>query len=334
MALILNRNEVLKVYADASERGWVLPAFNAENQTTCEAILSGASEFGELIDINNLPIILAITNNYAHRPQSHFYTHTGQWKLGMRLFLDDVHRLTAPDSPFADLQVMIHLDHICWDRDEELLNWDMDQFSSIMFDASDLPFDMNIRKTAEFVKLNREKIVIEGACDEIRSSSKDDGAELTTPEMAAGFYKQTGVDILVANLGTEHRASAATLKYHGEQARAITRRIGARLCLHGTSSIPKDRLSRLFEDGIRKVNIWTSLERDSVPDLFQEMLLNASKVMGPEKVKELLDYRMLGENVDRSSIPSVDYFTTAYRQGIIFKRMQEIVMDYLRIWYK
>lgn len=334
MALILNRNDVLKIYAEASDHAWVLPAFNAENQTTCEAILSGASEFGKHIGINNLPIILAITNNYAHRPQSHFYTHTGHWKLGMRLFLDDVRRLTAADSPFADLQVMIHLDHICWDKDKELLNWDMDQFSSIMFDASDLPFDMNIQKTAEFVKLNREKIVIEGACDEIRPSLKDDRTDLTTPEMAAEFYEQTGIDLLVPNLGTEHRASTATLKYHSEQARSIAQRIGARLCLHGTSSIAQDGLSSLFEDGVRKVNIWTSLERDSVSDLFRDMVRNASKIVGSQKVKEMMDSRMLGANIDSSSLPSVDYFTTVYRQGIIFKRMKEIVMQYLRIWYK
>ena len=39
MPLILQRGKVLEVYAEAANRGWVLPAFNAENLTTIEAIL-------------------------------------------------------------------------------------------------------------------------------------------------------------------------------------------------------------------------------------------------------------------------------------------------------
>jgi len=333
MALVLSRDTVFKIYEKASRNGWVLPAFNAENQTTCEAILAGVWEYGQSIGINDLPIIIAITNNYPHRLQSHYYTHTRDWKLGMNLFLDDLKQLTAPGSPFADLQVMIHLDHILWDEDEELLNWDMSQFSSIMFDASSLPFNMNIQKTAEYVKFNRDNIIIEGACDEIRNTSANIN-ELTSPEMAERFFNETGVDILVANLGTEHRASAATLKYNDNQAREITKRIGSRLCLHGTSSISNDKLSQLFDDGIRKVNIWTSLERDSSPVLFQDMIKNASKVIGQNKVKEFIRSQVLGNNADSSSFPSVDYFTTTYRQEIIFKCMKDIVINYLKIWYK
>ena len=333
MALVLSRDKVLRIYDKASENGWVLPAFNTENQTTCEAILSGVWEYGQSIGISDLPIIIDITNNYPHRPQSRYYTHTRNWKLGLKLFLDDLKQLTASGSPFADLQVMIHLDHIQWDEDEELLNWDMSQFSSIMFDASGLPFDMNIQKTAEFVKLNRDRIIIEGACDEIRHTSSESD-ELTSPEMAERFYNETGVDILVANLGTEHRASAATLKYYDHQAREISKRIGPILCLHGTSSISDDNLSQLFDDGIRKVNIWTSLERDSSPVLFQDMVKNASKVIGQDKVKKLVRSQVLGNHADSSSFSSVDYFTTTYRQEIIFKCMKDIVVNYLKIWYK
>ena len=63
------------------------------------------------------------------------------------------------------------------------------------------------------------------------------GVSLTDPDAAERYYRATGVDLIVANLGTEHRADAATLRYHGELARKITRRIGPRLCLHGTSSV-------------------------------------------------------------------------------------------------
>jgi fructose-bisphosphate aldolase class II len=334
MGLVLNRNNVLDIYSEAEEKGWVLPAFNSENLTTCEAILSGAAEYGKQIGEINLPIIVGITNNYPHRPQSRFYTQTRNWELGMKLFLDDMKQLASAGSPFENLRIMIHLDHILWDEDRELLDWNMNQFSSIMFDASELSLNENIEKTADFVNKYQNKILIEGICDEIGKISSDTEVKISTSEMVERYFRETNVDIIVANLGTEHRAGSASLNYHGHLARDITTRIGSRLCLHGTSSISNDYLHKLYDDGIRKVNIWTALERDSVPFLLQELVDNAAKVAGANKVKTLIHSGFLGEKVDSTSEPSLDFFTTTYRQDIIFKRMKDIVINFLKIWYK
>ena len=61
--------------------------------------------------------------------------------------------LTSKDSPYKHLKVMIHLNDIEWNSDIQLLKWDMKQFSSIMYDASTLPFEMNIKNTAEFLRI-------------------------------------------------------------------------------------------------------------------------------------------------------------------------------------
>jgi len=333
MPLILDRKQVLDVYADAANRKWVLANFNVENLTTVEAILQATYEYGKTIDKNDLPIIIGITNKYAQRPQSIYYTHTRKWNVGLRLFLSDIDILTSRDSPYAKLKVMIHLDHIHWNDDDELLAWDMQQFSSIMYDASNLPFEQNIQKTAVFMEKCGDIIFIEGACDEIAEASKFASKGLTTPSMAEKYFRETGVDIIVANLGTEHRASTMVKKYNGNLAREITKRIGPCLCLHGTSSVASHQLTHLFDDGVRKVNIWTALERDSAPTLFQSMLENASKIIGTEKAKELCVSKVLGEMVDCRSQPSIKFYTTTYRQEIIFERMKEIVTDYLKTWY-
>lgn len=332
MPLILDRPHVMDVFAEAAERKWTLPAFNAENLTTVEAILQAAKDYGEKIGNAELPVIIGITNNYKDRPQSVYYTHTRKWNVGLRLFLADLAVLTSEESPYGKLKVLIHLDHVQWDDDKELLEWDMSQFSGIMFDASKLPIEENIKKTAAFVEKNRDKIVIEGACDEIASKGHPKNV-LTSPELAERYFKETGVDIIVANLGTEHRASAAELKYHGELARKIKERIGHHICLHGTSSVPPDKLGKLFDDGICKVNIWTTLERDSTPALFYDMLKNASKIVGVKKAEELLAEKLLGENADHTSELSLDYFTTKYRQDIIFQKMQSIIKKYFELWY-
>ncbi len=334
MPLILDRKQVLEVYAEASERGWVLPTFNSENLTSSEAILAATLEYGHKIGVEDLPMIIGITNNYKSRPQSVLYTHTRKWDIGMQLFLKELEVLTSSGSPYAKLKVMIHLDHVQWDDDLELLDWDMGQFSSIMYDASTLPFDENMQRTAIFRAQSEDKILIEGACDVIGKTSEEDGG-LTSPEDAERYLRETGVDIVVANLGTEHRASAAELQYRGDLARAVTKRLGKGcLCLHGTSSVSVDSIGELFADGIRKVNIWTALERDSSTILFEEMVKNASKVIGKDMTDRLLQEGLLGSNANQGNASSIDFCTTTYRQDLVYKEMKNIVTGYLKTFYK
>jgi len=216
MPLITDRQQVLDIYSEAASRRWVNPTFNSENLTTTEAILTSALDYSSRIGKPDLPVTIGITNQYSHRSQSVYYTHTRKWDIGLRLFLADLNVLTAKGSPFEKLKVMIHLDHTQWDSDKPLLEWDMKLFSMIMYDASALPFDENIKKTAEFTERCGKEIVIEGACDEIVDATGDERSELTTPQQALKYLNNTGADFIVANLGTEHRASSADLKYHGD----------------------------------------------------------------------------------------------------------------------
>ena len=333
MPLITDRNAVLDTYARAAERGWVVPTFCAENLTTMEAILSATKDYADRIGVPDIPITLAITNLYSHRSQTLNYTHTGEWKIGLRLWMADLAVLTSEDSPFRRLSVMSHLDHVQHDLDHELLSWDMRQFSSIMFDASALPFDANISITARFVEQHGSEIAIEGACDEIVDATGTEVSNLTTPENAERYVRETGVDFIVANLGTEHRASAKDLSYHGDLARSIKERIGPRIVLHGTSSVTNDQVKNLFADGVCKVNIWTALERDSTPALLADMVINASKVGGASLADELCQQRYLGPRADRRSGADLGFYTTVYRQGIVFEQMKKIITGYLEMWY-
>jgi fructose/tagatose bisphosphate aldolase len=333
MPLILERNEVLDIYRKASDRKWVIPTFNSENLTSTEAILSATLDYSRKVNQPDLPVTIGITNQYSHRSQSVYYTHTRLWDIGLRLFLADLEVLTGKGSPFEKLNVMVHLDHTQWDTDKPLLEWDMNRFSMIMYDASTLPFEENIRLTAQFIAAHGDKIVIEGACDEIVDATEDKKSELTTPAQAIKYMNETGADFIVANLGTEHRASAADLRYHADLAREISRLTGTRLVLHGTSSVDNDQIRNLFADGIAKVNIWTILERNSSPVLFQDMVSAASKIIGREKSEEMIRSGLLGEKIDRTANPSLSHYTTAFRQDIIFREMKRIVSDYLHLWY-
>ena len=332
MPLIVEKSEVLTIYAEAAQRKWVIPCFCTENLTTTEAILDSVKVYGEKLGILNLPVTIAITNLYSHRSQSINYTHTQNWEVGLRVFIEDLKVLTSNFSPYKDLRVMLHLDHIQHDIDHELLGWDMKQFSSIMYDASNLSLDENIASTHRFVEQYGKDIVIEGACDEIIDFGSG-GNELTSPDNAEKYLNQTGCDFIVANLGTEHRANASELYYHGDIARQIKSKIGNRIVLHGASSVGSDQIQKLFDDGVCKVNIWTILERDSTDKLFMQLVSNSSKVVGNSLVKEMQSEGLLGSGIDAKSKKSIDYYTTLYRQSIIFEEMKKIVTRYLSIWY-
>jgi fructose/tagatose bisphosphate aldolase len=323
----------LAVYADAARQGWVIPTFCSENLTTTEAVLTAALEHGERIGRSDVPVTLAVTNLYPHRRQTTNYTATGRWDVGLRLFLADIEALTAPGSPFAALRVMTHLDHIQPDEDAELLKGDLSAFSSIMFDASAGPMERNVELTAEFVRKRGSEIVVEGACDEIVDATGAERSDLTTPERAEDYLSRAGVDFIVANLGTEHRASAANLCYHGDLARQISARVGPRIVLHGCSSVPVDQVANLFADGVAKVNIWTALERDSSPALFEAMVKHASKVAGPDVTRRLAAEGLLGPEADCASPAGLDWYTTVSRQTIVFQQMKRIAGKFFETWY-
>lgn len=333
MPIITERNAVLNIYQEAAQKGWVLPCFCSENLTTTEAILDATLEYAVQTDQPDLPIIVAITNQYDHRTQSIYYTHTKRWDIGLKLFLADLKVLADKGSPYENLRIMIHLDHTQFDDDRDLLGWDLSEFSSIMFDASKVPFAENIRLTHQFVKEQGDTIVIEGACDEIVDATGSQRSDLTTAQKAQEYLKATGVDLIVANLGTEHRATGKDLKYYGDYARQIREKIGNRIVLHGASSVPGDQIAHLSDDGVCKVNLWTALERDTSPLLFKDMVEHACEVAGPKTVSELKTAGLLGENCTSDTKASINYFTTVYRQSVIFEAMKEIVHSYLKLWY-
>ena len=308
------------------------PSFSTENLTTTEAILAAAREHGRKISQPDFPITIALTHRYPERPQSTAYSPTGDPVMGMRLFHADLKALMMPDSPYAKLRVLVHLDHGQMEADADVLDSPEGVFSSVMFDASELPFEENIQATRRYVERHRNSIVIEGACDTIAHVGESGSTPCTAPEDAERYYRQTGADWIVANVGTEHRAGIAKLSYRDDVAREICRRIGPRLSLHGTSSVLPEKLGRLFEDGVGKANFWTALERDSSAELFTAMVEHVSSCAGATATNRLRDRGLLGPAADVGHHASIDYCTTRYRQGIVFNSMKGIVSSFLLRW--
>jgi len=334
MSVIREASQVKEIYAEAGEKNWVLPCFCSENLTTTEAVLSAAEELRSSRGLKSLPVILAITCLYAHRSQSVNYTHTKRWDTGLKLFTEEIKILCENGGPFESLDVMIHLDHIQHDLDYELLEWDLRDYASVLYDASALPFEQNIEKTAAFVEKRGGGIIIEGACDEIIDAGGGLQNSLTSPEQALKYWRGTGAELIVCNLGTEHRASGRDLQYRGDASRLIKQQIGSRIVLHGASSASDEQIKNLYEDGICKVNIWTALERDSSPVLFADMARHAGEIADPETLAELEKEGILTKKAAQTGRMNINRFTTLYRQNIIFNKIKSIAGYYFNMWYK
>lgn len=329
MPIVTGRENVLAVYEEAAKRGWVIPCLCSENLTTTEAILTAASEFAKEKGYDRIPITLAITNQYDHRSQSVDYTCTRRWDIGLKLFRSD---LEIVSQVFPNVDVLIHLDHAQHDSDAEMLESDLSMYSSVMYDASSLPMEENIKKTRAYVQRKGHELLIEGACDEIVDATGEARCEITDAEKCARYKAETGVDVVVANLGTEHRASGQDLHYYSDAAKAIKAKIGPRICLHGTS-VSNDQIAKLFDDGICKVNIWTALERDAAPALTEWTVKNAAKCGGPKTEQKLIEEGYLTESSMIGDRASLQHFTTTARQEIIFNEMKRIARGYLNLWY-
>jgi fructose/tagatose bisphosphate aldolase len=332
MPIILGKDTVVGLYRAAAERNWVVPTFCGENQTTIEAVLAAcqakATELGARV-----PVTIALTGRYSHRAQACFYAGSRNPDTGFELFLGDCEVLARPGGDYPDVDVLTHFDHGQFDDDADRLAGDLSRFSSVMYDASAAPWEVNLAKTADFMATHGDDVLVEGAADEIVDATGGVRGELTSPDRAEQFVERTGVDMVVANLGTEHRASASDLRYVPEAARAISERIGPRLVLHGTSSVPVPQLASLFADGVCKVNIWTTLERDTSPQLLRAMVEHADAVGGPEAAA-LAAEGLLGHNAPVSGKADIAYFTTAWRQELVLAGMQRIVAAYLDLWYR
>lgn len=97
------------------------------------------------------------------------------------------------------------------------------------------------------------------------------------------------------DLGTEHRATVPVAHYGPQVARAISARIGKRLVLHGSSSVPDTAIGTLALDGIIKVNLWTTFERVGGQAVARFILRQMGNILPEEELAALRAEGWLGE---------------------------------------
>ncbi len=295
MPLVTDYHQVKEIHQEAAERGVALPVFCAEDRETLEAILASALEMGKKIGVEDLPIIPAWTARYPPRGQMTLVTASRDAVLGTQLMFSDLMVFMGEGSPYRSLRVMPHLDH-GFSLDNDILEGFVDQFASVMCDRSDKPFEENIRLTADYVEKVRGRVVVEGAVDEIfEADGIGQKSRLTSVAQALKFKRETGVDIIVPNVGTEHRSTADTIHYQSDRAREISAAVGKVLCLHGTSSVKTETLPHLPKDGFVRVNIYTTLAVHGGQAVARNVLRNLGNIFSEGQLRDLVLEGVLGE---------------------------------------
>jgi fructose-bisphosphate aldolase class II len=341
MPIIRSGEQARSILKSVIENGRSLPCFCTESLYTTEAIFRGAEEFRAARRIpGKLPLIIAFTASYPDRQQLMNYTSLGDVREGLLAVRSDIERLSREDGPYPDLDIIVHLDHAQPGRDDWIIQENEDFISSVMWDCSHYSLRENIAMMKEFVTRYNTSYIIEGAVDEIYNYAAGNPATgsappVTDPPSAEMYYRETGVDLIVPNLGTEHRRTEGTVKYHAETAVQISDRIGRRLVLHGTSSLGEKELHRLPGDGIVKVNLWASLESRPGNLLADTLIRNLEKQLSRDSATNLVKEGFLNDKMlAREYKPSIGYLTEKYRRdSIIVPEASSIVRYFLEVLF-
>jgi fructose-bisphosphate aldolase class II len=147
-------------------------------------------------------------------------------------------------------------------------------FDSVVFDASALPFEQNVRQTKEAVKALKAikpAILVEGELgdigvgSEIHEKAPDLAKGLTDPAEAKQFAEATGIDTLAPAVGNMHGMLKSMVRgetrKHLDIARIaeIKRATRILLTLHGGSGTDDEDLRKAIAAGINVVHINTEL---------------------------------------------------------------------------
>jgi fructose-bisphosphate aldolase class II len=173
-------------------------------------------------------------------------------------------RAASAAAERAAVPVALHLDHV---RSDDLLRRAADAgFSSVMYDASHLPYLDNLAATHAAVRwAHAQGLWIEAELGQV--GGKDGERPLdahapgarTDPEEARAFVADSGVDALAVAIGSAHAMTTRTAALDHALLRRLAGALDVPLVLHGSSGVPDDELRRAVAGGIAKVNIGTAL---------------------------------------------------------------------------
>jgi fructose-bisphosphate aldolase class II len=232
--------------------GYAVPAYNFNNMEQLQSIITACVE-------TQSPVILQISKGARKYANQTLLRYLGQGAIEMM-------KVMAKEKGLKEIPIALHLDH--GDSYELCVSCIESGFSSVMIDASSLPFDENVALTKKVVDYAHQyDITVEGELGVLAGIEEhvvSEETHYTKPEEVEEFVKRTGVDSLAISIGTSHGAN----KFKPEQCtkneegvlippplrfdilEEVEKRIpGFQIVLHGSSSVPQEAIKTINEYG-------------------------------------------------------------------------------------
>lgn len=230
-----------EIMAVAKERKFAVPAFNAGSGQLLNAVMEACEEAKS-------PVMIAI-----HPDELSFLTDS---------FVDQVKFL----ANHTKIPVCIHLDHGA--SYEQVIHAIQLGFTSVMIDASHLPYEENVEISKKVVAAAHPVgVSVEaelGTIGDTGNTVEGGVSEViyTDPKVAQDFIDKTGVDSLAVAIGTAHGIYPKDVdpKLRLDILEEIEKATDIPLVLHGGSSNPDEEIAKAVTMGVNKINISSDIK--------------------------------------------------------------------------
>lgn len=236
--MLVNMNDIL---LPAKEGKYGVGFFNAVNVEMARAIIETAEELKAPVMIGTAEVLLPAME------------------------LDLVANYLIPMAKKATVPVCVHYDHgLTFERCMQAIKLG---FTSVMYDCSTAPYEENITKVAEMVKIcHAMGVTVEaelGHVGDNAGSGKLTNPEdyFTDPDTAVDYVKRTGVDSLAVAVGNAHGDYAFPPKLDFDRIQIISEKTNLPLVLHGGSGLADADFKNAVRLGVSKINIFTDIDK-------------------------------------------------------------------------
>ncbi len=272
--MLVNLDTVLR---PAQKGKYGVGLFNAVNMEMTNAIMEAAEELRAPVIMGTAEVLLGASD------------------------LAEVAAMVKARAENSDIPVVLHYDHgLTFEKCMEAIHLG---YTSIMFDCSTDPYEENVEKVAEMVKIAHSLgVTVEG---ELGHVGDNEGAGklskpsdyYTDPAQAADFVKRTGVDALAIAVGNAHGDYKFPPKLDFDRISEIAAAVNVPLVLHGGSGLSDDDFREAIKRGIAKVNIFTDISKAQVKGMQKgiEAGVNNAFDLTPyevEAVREVVEEKM------------------------------------------